>query len=146
MTLAALSTRDNSDPDESAGKNIDNKPLSGQRRPARERGTVENKEFAAFARRIVRAYARRVAQGDIEALADLVALRDNIEGAINDAVIGLREFGYSWTDVASRLGISKQAARQRWGMPGNPTITDGGHALPCTGTLLPFFDQYGENR
>jgi hypothetical protein len=42
-----------------------NKPLT----PNRTRQTVENPEYAAFARRILKAYARRVATGDIEALA-----------------------------------------------------------------------------
>src|SRR5262249_12154313 len=30
------------------------------------------------------------------------------------SMIGLREFGYSWTEIGDRLGISRQAARQRW--------------------------------
>ena len=36
--------------------------------PDRARRPVENDEFAAFARRVLRAYARRVATGDIDAL------------------------------------------------------------------------------
>lgn len=81
------------------------------------RKTVENKDFAAFARRIVRAHSKRVASGDVEALSDLVALAAAIDQATTDAVIGLREFGYSWAEIANRLGISKQAAQQRWGVP-----------------------------
>jgi hypothetical protein len=79
------------------------------------RKPVENKEFAAFTRRIIRAHARRVASGDVEALVDLVALSEAIDQAIIDAVTGLREFGYSWSDIARPLGMSKQAAQQRWG-------------------------------
>ncbi len=92
-------------------KNIDNRRLS----PHRRRDVVENDAYAAFARRIVRAYARRVANGDIEALADMTTLAADIEAAIRAAIIGLRNYGYSWTDIAARLGISRQAARQRWG-------------------------------
>ncbi|MGW4499487.1 hypothetical protein ACWENR_12870 [Micromonospora sp. NPDC004336] len=81
----------------------------------RRREVVENDEFAAFARRIIRAHGRRVATGDVEALRDLVALSANLDDAITDAVIGLRAFGYSWAEIGSRLGISRQAAQQRWG-------------------------------
>jgi hypothetical protein len=50
-------------------------PPSGDTRPPRprRRDVVENDEYAAFVRRIVRAYARRVATGDVEALTDMVA-------------------------------------------------------------------------
>jgi hypothetical protein len=92
-------------------KNTVNNRLTPQRR----RNVVENDEFAAFAHRIVRAYARRVADGDIEALADLTTLAADVEAAIRVAVIGLRNFGYSWADIALRLGVTRQAAHQRWG-------------------------------
>jgi DNA-directed RNA polymerase specialized sigma24 family protein len=81
----------------------------------RRRDVVENDEFGAFARRIIRAHGRRVATGDVEALRDLVALSSAIDDAIGEAVIGLRAFGYSWSEIGQRLGISKQAAQQRWG-------------------------------
>ena len=83
----------------------------------RRRDVVENDEYAAFARRVVRAYSRRVAAGDIEALASMITLAQDVEDAIQAAVIGLRDFGYSWTEIANRLGISRQAARQRWTTP-----------------------------
>lgn len=76
---------------------------------------VENREFQGFCRRIIRAFSRRVAAGDVEALRDLVALSRDLDAAITDAVVGLREFGYSWTEIGERLNISKQAAQQRWG-------------------------------
>jgi hypothetical protein len=44
----------------------------------------------------------------------MVALAQDVENAIQTAVIGLRDFGYSWTEIANRLGIGRQAARQRW--------------------------------
>ena len=88
--------------------------------PDRERTTVENKEFAAFAKRIVRAFSRRVAQGDVEALADLLTFAKDLDGAIQDAVDGLREFGYTWSEIANRAGTTKQTACERWGSKRTP--------------------------
>jgi hypothetical protein len=76
---------------------------------------VENDEYAAFARRVLRAYARRVATGDVEALTLMLGLSAEIDTAIGQAVTGLRGFGYSWAEIGSRLGITRQAAQQRWG-------------------------------
>ena len=75
----------------------------------------ENDEYAAFARRVLRAYARRVATGDVEALTLMTDLADEIDSAISQAVKGLRGFGYSWAEIGSRLGVTRQAAWQRWG-------------------------------
>ncbi len=66
-------------------------------------------------RRIVAAHGRRVADGDVEGLGQLAALGEQIEQATAAAVRGLRKGGYSWTDIATRLGITRQAAQQRWG-------------------------------
>ena len=81
----------------------------------RRRDVVENDEYAAFVRRIIRAYARRIATGDVEALTDMVGLSALLDEAIDQAVIGLRAHGYSWAEIGQRLGISRQAAHQRWG-------------------------------
>ena len=78
---------------------------------------VENDQYAAFARRILRAYARRVADGDVEALTLILGLSAEIDSAISQAVSGLHEFGYPWAEIGSRLGITRQAAQQRWGHP-----------------------------
>jgi hypothetical protein len=92
-------------------------PGNGDSRPPqpRRRDVVENDEYAAFVRRIIRAYARRIATGDVEALTDMVALSSLLDESIGEAVIGLRAHGYSWAEIGSRLGISRQAAQQRWG-------------------------------
>jgi hypothetical protein len=81
----------------------------------RPRRPVENDEYAAFARRILRAYSRRIAQGDIDALEDVASFATEIESAIGQAVKGLRQQGYSWADIGTRLNITRQAAQQRWG-------------------------------
>ena len=79
-----------------------NKPLT----PKRRYRVVENDEYAAFLRRVIRAYSRRVASGDIE------------------AITALRGFGYSWADIAMRLGITRQGAQQRWGNILSPVTDD----------------------
>jgi hypothetical protein len=89
--------------------------VKGGLTPNRGRHPIGNDEYAGFARRVIAAYSRRIAAGDIEALTDLVALSTRVDEAITTAVRGLRGFGYSWADIATRLGITRQAAQQRWG-------------------------------
>jgi len=40
---------------------------------------------------------------------------DEVDRATDVAVAGLRRVGYSWAEIASRLGITRQAAQLRWG-------------------------------
>jgi hypothetical protein len=110
--LHALDGPDTPSPQASpAGQNTVKTSLT----PERARPLVENDDYAAFARRILRAYARRVADGDVEALIAMTGLAAEIDTAIGQAVTGLRAFGYSWAEIGSRLGITRQAAQQRWG-------------------------------
>jgi hypothetical protein len=95
-------------------KNTVNPALTRRKRAKR---VVENNEYASFARRVLKGYARRVAAGDLEALRELTVFVADVDDATRVAVAGLRRFGYSWFDIASQLGISKQAAQQRWGTP-----------------------------
>lgn len=81
----------------------------------RPRRQVENDEYGAFVRRVLGAYSRRVGDGDVEALVLLVGLAEEIDTAMAEAVKGLRARGYSWAEIGARLGISRQAAQQRWG-------------------------------
>jgi hypothetical protein len=77
---------------------------------------VENSDFSKFVARVVRAAGRRVADGDIDGLSELVALRADLDAAIENAVIGLRAepHAQSWGAIAARLGVTRQAAMQRW--------------------------------
>src|SRR5690349_8680957 len=95
------------------------KPLT----PKRPYRVVENDEYAAFLRRVIRAYSRRVASGDIEAITAMNRLATDLEEATRQAITGLRGFGYSWADIAMRLGITRQGAQQRWGETPEP-VTD----------------------
>jgi hypothetical protein len=81
----------------------------------RSRRLVENDEYAAFIRRVLRAYSRRIAAGDIEAIAAMTTLAAQLDTAITEAITSLRTAGYSWADIARPLGVTRQAAQQRWG-------------------------------
>ena len=83
--------------------------------PKRRGRVVENDQYAAFIRRVIAAYSRRVAAGDIDAIIDMTSIAAELDDAIGQAVTGLREAGYSWADIAARLGVTRQAAQQRWG-------------------------------
>ncbi len=86
-------------------------------RPGRgkRREPVENDAYTAFLARAIRAAGRRVATGDVEGLADLLALREDVDKAAGVALKGLRDAGYSWDEIATRLGVTRQAVHQRWG-------------------------------
>lgn len=84
---------------------------------AAARKSVENSDFDAFVRRVLRAYGRRVADGDIEALRSLAELAAEIDAVTRLAVVGLRghKHPYTWSEIADRLGVTKQAAQMRYG-------------------------------
>lgn len=67
--------------------------------------------------RLLRALGRRVADGDVDGLRDLHSRTDEVKAAEEVAVAGLRAAGHSWAEIGARLGISRQAAQQRWGSP-----------------------------
>jgi hypothetical protein len=43
----------------------------------------------------------------------MTSVAAELDDAITQAVAGLRAAGYSWADIAARLGVTRQAARQR---------------------------------
>ena len=89
-----------------------NRSLTPKRRPR----AVENDDYAAFVQRVIRAYSRRVASGDIDALTAMAILSGDLDHAITEAISALRtRHGYSWAEIGTRLGITRQAAQQRWG-------------------------------
>ena len=81
------------------------------------RNTVENDDYAAFTRRILAAHGRRIARGDIEGLASLAEITISLDAALSAAITGLRAAGFSWADIAARLGTTRQAAQQRFSTP-----------------------------
>ncbi len=49
-------------------------------------------------------------------LEELAHLRAAIEGQISDSVQWMRKYGFwTWESIAQRLGVTKQAAQQRYG-------------------------------
>jgi hypothetical protein len=93
------------------------RPQPVRRRRARRH--VETREFGAMVARMIRAYGRRVADADPEDLADLVAMRSQLDDAISVAVGNLRaHHGFTWASIGDALGCSKQAAQQRYGRTG----------------------------
>ena len=71
-------------------------------------------------RRIIAAHGRRCADADPEDLAELVALRQAVDAAVQTAVDGLRDQGVSWSQIGAGLGITKQAAQAAWGRRVSP--------------------------
>jgi hypothetical protein len=94
-------------------------PSSGRKgamRPDRRRDVVEAAPYGEFIRRALRAYGRRVGDGEIEELRELVRLRDDLDRIIAQAVAELRAepHAHSWQAIADVLGITRQAAMARW--------------------------------
>lgn len=93
---------------------------------------IETQEYAAFTRRIMRALSRRIADGDIDALPELEALRAEIDSAMIEAVKQLRAepYSYSWAELGDRLGVTRQAVQQRFAkhMPAGIGRVVGGQA------------------
>ena len=84
--------------------------------PKRRKRLIENDDYTAFVQRVICAYSRRVASGDIDALTGMANLSGDLDYAIAEAITALRaRHGYSWADIGHRLGITRQAAQQRWG-------------------------------
>lgn len=76
----------------------------------------ETADYAAMMRRMMKAHGKRVADGDVEDLAELLELQAHLDAAIASAVQGQREtHGRSWADIARAAGSSRQAAQKRWG-------------------------------
>lgn len=84
-------------------------------KPRRRRRHVENDDYLAFVIRILKAAEKRIASADPEDLAAMAQLRAALDQAIDGAARGMHDNGYSWTEIAAPLGISRQAALKRWG-------------------------------
>ncbi len=87
--------------------------------PDRRGRAVENDEFAAFARRVLRACARRVADGDVEALTLMLGLSAEIDPLARGVAWLLSETGVprriktAWLDDATIGYLAAYAATLR---------------------------------
>lgn len=101
------------------GEDGDNKSLTRKPYVSRRKKTTrekDNTEFIGFLRRAMRAATRRVIAEDPSTLAELVAIQKELNDLIAVAARKLHdEHEYSWGDIAYELGITRQAAQQRWG-------------------------------
>ena len=76
---------------------------------------VETTDFLKMLLRMIRAAGRRVADADEHELRMLAHLRSAFEESIETAVEGQRAKGRSWAHIGLALGITRQAAFQRYG-------------------------------
>ena len=65
----------------------------------------------------------------LQAITRLTDLRKEIEAAIFDAVCGARRTGHTWSEIGVMLGVSKQAAQQRYGPRLDGVPVEGGRAV-----------------
>ncbi len=91
-----------------------------RRRAQRRSRPAEASDWSAMLGRILRACARRVGDGDLEALGDLARLSAEIDGHLLDAVARLRHepWCFSWAQIGEALGVRRQSAQQRFGKVG----------------------------
>ena len=89
-----------------------------RRRPRKQ---LEPTDIAAMMVRMTRAYAARVADADMEDLADLMKIGQLLDQEIAKTIQTSRErHGWSWSDIAraatlAGVPMTRQAAQQKWG-------------------------------
>lgn len=100
-------------------------PTTSARRKRRKR-LYDEAEYGAFVVRAARNFVKRAVDGgSIDSLRELKNVSDQIDDAISELVRYLRseEGGsHSWAQVAEVLGITRQAAQQRFGGEGARTV------------------------
>lgn len=80
----------------------------------RSKREYEAPDMAGFLRRVSRALVRRAGEGDLETLSAISQVHADMAAALEDAAAAAHAAGYSWTEIGRELGISRQAARQRF--------------------------------
>lgn len=81
---------------------------------------VETQDFANMMGRMLRAWGQRVENADTYDLAELVEFGVSYQAELTRVIRAGHERdpeGWSWTRIGDELGISRQAARQRWMRP-----------------------------
>lgn len=74
----------------------------------------ETSAYLQMCRRIIRAAGRRVGHADIEDLAVLISIGQELDDAIVVAIRGLRNDGYTWERIGEAFGVTRQAVIMRW--------------------------------
>jgi|GEM_PF-6646141 len=83
--------------------------------PARA-ATVVVPRSPSLLRQKVRRRQQLVVATELEHLRNLVSAREVAAAAVDDEVRRLRRRGANWPEIANALGVSRQAARQRYGL------------------------------
>lgn len=78
------------------------------------RKTYEAPDMAGFLKRVSKALVRRAAEGDLETLSAIRQVQDDMAVALEAAAQAAHAAGYSWTEIGRELGMTRQAARQRF--------------------------------
>lgn len=78
--------------------------------------TSDHGDYFRFARRTIRALARRVGDSDPDDLQLMLELQNELKDGIARAVRAQRDAGFSWSQIAEPLGMTRQAAQARWGI------------------------------
>ncbi len=83
----------------------------------------ETMEFPPMMGRLIRAHMLRVIEGDLYDLREFYDLRAELDAAIQTAIVCGRSGqpeAWSWSNIGDALGMTRQAAQQRWGRPHVP--------------------------
>jgi hypothetical protein len=92
---------------------------------SRKTGPVENADYFQMVGRMVRGMGKRGANGDYTDLTEMAKVQQMMTDAMQAAVDGMREQqGYSWADIGEGLGITRQAAQQRFGRKATATTEE----------------------
>jgi hypothetical protein len=83
-------------------------------RRRRDRPPRETAEIIDNAASFVRGLGRRLAQGDPDDLARLRRVREALDQTWIVAVAGLRKQGFSDQEIATALGVTRQAVEKKW--------------------------------
>lgn len=76
----------------------------------------DHEEYFRHLERSVRAAGGRVAMADPEDLVLLVRLRRQVDLATYEAVRAQHRAGFSWSEIGRGLGITRQAAQERFSL------------------------------
>lgn len=89
----------------------------------------ETPEYADMLSRMIRRYGVRVGEGDPVDLTRMLEIQAELEAAIGVAVVGLRSAGYTWREVGEGLGVTREAAWQRYRSLHEASVGDPGRLM-----------------
>jgi hypothetical protein len=75
----------------------------------------DNDEYFKMMRRLLRAASKRIELEDPTVLGQLMAIQQDLDAAVDAAAQSLHAGGFSWGEIGRQLGVTRQAAYQRWG-------------------------------